>query len=651
MPTERLRFLGNMLDAVQVAVIVTDRQGRIELWNRFAEQMYGWTSDEAMGRSIAELLMPTATSEASLAIERTTGGERTATEFVLTRRDGTTFPAETRATPMVDENGRVIGIVGVSWDISEKKRAEAERAAAQRELEQSRRHLLEAQRLAHVGSGERDLLTDRVVLSEESLRIFFGDATPPPLDQYDDFMSLVHPDDRERLRAARVASIATGEFDDVEYRVVRPDGTVRTIYNRTRMECDAEGRPVRVHGSNLDITERRIAEQRLGQRVRQQAAVAELGLRALGGASLQAIFDQAAELVLHAFDADFANVMERLPDGSALLFRAGAGRWQEGAIGHATVTGEPGGMGRFVMDATEPVIVERMAEEIRFAPCPLLVSQGIVSGVSVRIHGKPHPFGVLGVHVTKERAFDEEDLSSLWSIAHLLAVTIERTRAEEELREKRQQLQALSHRLLETQEAERRALALELHDDLGQFLTAIRLNLQAIGGDGRIRESVALVDEAIERVRGLALELRPSILDDLGLVAALRWLLNRQARVAGFVGKLLVRDSNVALPPVIATCCFRVTQEALTNVARHAGAKAVTVELYRDRDAIVVAVQDDGAGFDVRAARERAVQGGDCLGLVSMEERVRLAGGSLEIESSAGTGTSVRARLPILEEK
>jgi signal transduction histidine kinase len=201
----------------------------------------------------------------------------------------------------------------------------------------------------------------------------------------------------------------------------------------------------------------------------------------------------------------------------------------------------------------------------------------------------------------------------------------------------------LAHRLLEAQEKERRSIARELHDDFGQVLTAIRLNLQ---GGARAAESIQLVDDAIQRMRDLALDLRPAILDDLGLEAALRWYVAREAGRAGLAFRLDVESIGTRLAPALETACFRLVQEALTNVVRHGQAKGVEVKLDASEGEVRVSISDDGKGFDVRAARRRAAAGGS-QGLLIMEERVSLAGGKLEIRSGRGGGTTVAARIPI----
>ena len=228
-----------------------------------------------------------------------------------------------------------------------------------------------------------------------------------------------------------------------------------------------------------------------------------------------------------------------------------------------------------------------------------------------------------------------------------------RTRAEGKLKESRQRLQVLSRRLVAVQETERRHLARELHDEIGQALTVAELNLQALlqspGTEAlapRLKESLEVVDRVLEQVHDLSLNLRPSMLDDLGLEPALRWYTDRQAALAGLQAEVRADPLEQRLDPMIETECFRVAQEALTNVVKHAKAHTVTVELTRNDEQLHLSVRDDGVGFDVASVRERAVRGAS-LGLLSMEERATLAGGGLQYHASPGQGTEVHAWFPL----
>jgi signal transduction histidine kinase len=223
---------------------------------------------------------------------------------------------------------------------------------------------------------------------------------------------------------------------------------------------------------------------------------------------------------------------------------------------------------------------------------------------------------------------------------------IERRRAQRTLRR-------YAERLMEAQESERRHIARELHDEIGQALTAVKMNLQAaqrLTDEPTLlsyqKDCIDAVERTLHQVRSLSLDLLPSVLDDLGLEPALRWLVARQARQTGLSIQLSVDSLDGRLPPTLEIACFRVAQEALTNTIRHAQAKQVEVELRRQGEEVQLVVRDDGVGFDVQAALDRATQG-KSLGLLGMRERVSLAGGQIEIMSVPGSGSEIWARFPV----
>jgi two-component system sensor histidine kinase UhpB len=163
-----------------------------------------------------------------------------------------------------------------------------------------------------------------------------------------------------------------------------------------------------------------------------------------------------------------------------------------------------------------------------------------------------------------------------------------------------------------------------------------------------LTDSLELVDHLLTQVRTLALDLRPSLLDDLGLVPALRWYANRQATRNGWTLSLSVEEMTERVPAPIEVACFRVVQEALTNIAKYARARTIDLTLRRQEEEVTLILQDDGVGFDVLAARQRA-QGGKSIGLLGMEERVRLAGGNLVIVSAPGQGTRLQLRFSLTQ--
>lgn len=221
----------------------------------------------------------------------------------------------------------------------------------------------------------------------------------------------------------------------------------------------------------------------------------------------------------------------------------------------------------------------------------------------------------------------------------------DRDAAEARLARQHDELQSMAHRLLRIQEDERRALSRELHDDVGQSITAIKLTAMALPDEpdaerraALVAELAAIADHTIHKLRDLSLLLRPPQLDALGLESALRWQASALLRNGAPVLDLAVELPPARPPPAVELACFRIAQEALTNIVRHARARHVRVRVACEGDALHLRVDDDGIGID--PARPQG------LGLLTMRERAQLVGGTLRIESTA-QGTHLHACLPL----
>jgi signal transduction histidine kinase len=230
---------------------------------------------------------------------------------------------------------------------------------------------------------------------------------------------------------------------------------------------------------------------------------------------------------------------------------------------------------------------------------------------------------------------------------------LDRKQAQAEIAEARARLESLSRQLIGAQEAERRHLALELHDELSQYLAAAKLNVELLerASDADLRrqrgkDAVEAVEQLIKLVRQIAVRLRPPLLDELGLVSALRGHLDRLGGPAGLAARLVADETLPRLDPAREIACFRVAQEVLNNALRHAQARTVTVELRAVAAGLQLTVRDGGQGFDPAAAREDGRQG-KSLGLLGLSERVALAGGQFECVSKPGQGTEVKAWFPL----
>jgi PAS domain S-box-containing protein len=342
-----------------------------------------------------------------------------------------------------------------------------------------------------------------------------------------------------------------------------------------------------------------------------------------------------AQAIVLAFDLDTAEavVLAAAPDGVA-----GARR----LLSASDIAD--------VLRRGQPYIVEDIDAFPQPAPVALsFMPDGMRSFLRAPLVAGGQMIGSIDVAASAPNAFQERHVTILCEVADQLAIALQHNQLLEQVRANNTRLRALSHQILEIQENERRHIARELHDEIGQSLTAVKINLETIlrlpntnTVEPHVAESIAIVERVLQQVRAISLDLRPSMLDDLGLESALRWYLKRQGERAGLATEFTADLIDAQLSPEIKTACFRVVQESLTNIVRHARAQHVCVELRRRGSILRLNISDDGIGFDPREAQTRAAQG-TSLGLVGMQERVLLAGGKLMIEAMPGRGTTIRA--------
>jgi len=246
------------------------------------------------------------------------------------------------------------------------------------------------------------------------------------------------------------------------------------------------------------------------------------------------------------------------------------------------------------------------------------------------------------------QVFGESDIRLFRSLGKQVALAVEDARLYTELRSNHERLQGLSRKVVDVQEQERRHIARELHDEIGQTLTGVKLSLEMLHRDPErqpeaLDQAQRLVNELMARVCELSLALRPAMLDDLGLVPALIWLLDTYSRQTGVRVDFEHRGETRRLPQQIETAVYRIVQEALTNVARHAQTRQARVSLRYQAETVNVEIGDQGLVCDPTTISEPV----DSMGLPGMMERATLLGGKLELKSAPGEGTRISAALPL----
>jgi len=389
---------------------------------------------------------------------------------------------------------------------------------------------------------------------------------------------------------------------------------------------------------------------------RRQEAEVLAGIARTMNASLEidAILQRVAEGARALCLSDIARIALRDPDSGAVVFRYWVNTRYSGYEAARLYPGTES-LGGLVLMTRQPKRTDDWMADPRFTKetAHVVLAEGIITQMIVPISMGDDIEGLLYVDNRRPIPFTDIDEAALVQLAEHASIAIRNAKLFAAVQATGERLQVLSSRLLEIQEAERRHIARELHDEVGQALTAVKINLQMLrrlddrdAAAGRLDDSLGMVDRVLQGVRRLSLDLRPSLLDDLGLPAALRWYVGAQAQRAGLAQEVIAGALPPDLPSALATTCFRIVQEAVTNVVRHAHATRLTVTLDTDKGTVHLVVRDDGLGFDVGAARRRALSG-ESLGLLGLEERTELAGGRVTIESAPGRGTTVRVSLPL----
>lgn len=430
-----------------------------------------------------------------------------------------------------------------------------------------------------------------------------------------------------------------------DLRLNRPDHRPCCVHLEASLVDGGEAAAPVCRVTLTDITARLQAEVELRERARHLAAINEL---ATANVALAALLAEAVALIARTLDVEFCQVLELLPDGSGLKLVAGVG-WREGLVGHAVVDAGLDSQAGCTLVQDTPVIVADLRTETRFRGPALLSEHGIVSGLSARIGLAGQPWGVLGAHSRRPRSFSADEIGFLQTAAFVLGMAIARAESE------RTKLE-LTGRVLGAEEIERRRIAKELHDSTAQNLVAAILNLATLRDNAAARDpaeaaqledSIALLENSAHEIRTLSYLLHPPQLDEAGLPGAILHYLAGFGDRTGMVTRAELPAEGLRLEQTVELALFRVVQEALGNIYRHAQSPSATVRLARGGGHIVLEIRDEGRGIPRQVLTPAARQpDGLGVGLPAMRERLRQIGGRLEIVSSPA-GTTVRAVLPV----
>ena len=422
----------------------------------------------------------------------------------------------------------------------------------------------------------------------------------------------------------------------------------RILHTKKIPILDGQGEPVYLLGISEDITDRHHVEQMRHRHERETTAVNDI-LRAINThLDVKAAFPEvcAGLRELARCAAVSLNLFDERREW--LTFVAADAPWapRVGEDVRLSPTEFPS-----VPDimAGHPHIVPDLATELQFPLVRVIYDMGFRSVISLPLRVGNDLVGFLNLFWREVDGCHAGEMGLLNQVTNAVAIAVEKSRLFEQVSAGRERLALLSRRLMEVQEAERRHLARELHDEIGQYLTGISLILGEFErrpldtAGAPLREAHKLVDDLIVRVRDLSLDLRPAMLDDLGLLPALLWLFERFSKQTNLEIDFHHSGVNRRFQHDVETAAYRIVQEALTNVARHAGVSQARVDVSADHRRLSVVIADHGRGFDADTVLTTAATSG----FSGMRERATLAGGRLSVESGPGAGTRVCAEFDL----
>lgn len=579
-----------MVDHTQDVITLIGPDGRVEFESPSVREVLGYDPEELVGRDPFELVHEEDRAElrAMYMAERSVAGAVRSAEYRFRHADGSWRTLESRAK-VFRENGDAPGLIVSTRDVSERRRT----LEALRDRE---RQLAEAQRLTHIGSWQWKIESNELSWSNELYRIYgFEPGSPLSFERYTE---AVHPKDREMLRTTVAEAVEQAKPFSFVHRIIRPDGEVRILEGRGEVRTSDGNRVTGMYGTGHDITE--LHESR--------SAIEESERR-------------------------FRNLFESSPDAIMVFTADGTVRDANPAAADYFETDRDWLSGR---SFTELIPADRREEaEHRFRR--MLSGEDTIVTQEFRLRdGHKRP---VEIHANSIQ-LDDEDAVLLYM------------RDISERLETEQTLRRLGRRQEAVLERERERISREVHDVLGQALTAIRMDVSWVLSHfddertpGRLEETGQRINETIETVRRIAHELRPGMLDDFGLSAAIEWHANQFSKRTGIAVRIAVGDCP-SLDRELTTTVFRVFQELLTNVARHAEASEIDVSLTAPGENLVLSVRDDGRGTDLSD-----VTHSDSLGITGVRERLIPWGGRLDLTSEPGNGLRADVIVPYTIDK
>ena len=692
---EHLRLQTTAVKAAANGIIITNREGMIEWANPAFMQMTGYTEDELHQQKMSlfksELHAPDFYQRLWGTI---LSGETWVGEIVNRRKDGSLYTEEQTITPVLNETGNIAHFIAIKQDISERRRSEA------RIQRQARRAIVLSEILNTLQDVSQDyqpmldtivnktseLLRDACLirlLSQDGKQLkltAFHHVDPQALQGLSEIFGEISLPSEVRgdwqvmksgapLFLPNLTSIELSEwinsnhpsyqelFDLHSLMILplqmrgQPIGTLTLLRDQTTESYTREDLDfVQNIALKAALAVHNVALFQAEQHSRQTAeTLGEATLALTKTLKLETIIHTLLDYIEEIVPFDTASV-SLLKDESRLVVRAmrGINVWEDSEhVIDFTMKGEENLMVKMPIKTMRSFLIPNVQNNPLGELFPAFES--LQSWLSVPIVTGEKTIGLLILGKNAVNSFTKEQIQWTEAMVNQAAVAIQNAWLFEQVHTGRERLQSLSHRLVEIQEAERRYVALELHDETGQALTSLMVGLRLLERDigqpeavlSGITELKCIVDDVMGNLHRLAIHLRPASLDHLGLIPALRQYIDDISKRQNLIIQFEVVGVDSRLEEELETVIYRTIQEGLTNVIKHANATRVDIILESRGDKLIAIVEDNGVGFDPSIPNT-----GDHLGLFGMRERLELFGGVLHLESTPGNGTTLLVEVP-----
>jgi PAS domain S-box-containing protein len=598
-----LTIYDNAVKSVSEAITITDEHNTIVFVNDTFLRMYGYEEEELIGSPISilriEETLPPVHEILAATLDKGWQGE-----LINRRKDGSTFPIWLSTSVVRDENGIPIGLIGITTDITERKRAEE----ALQKSEERYRDLINNQEEGIAIVDDNEYFTFVNPAGEKIFGVPPGTLVGRNLGEFSDSepMKFVRDETQKRLRGIRSV---------YEHEIIRPDGEKRFLQITGISHTDKDGNFIGTFGVFHDITELKKTE-----RAR-----------------------KIAEDALRASEEYFREVIENSSDIIIILDRRGTIRYVSPSVDRFLGYCPHEMTGKNTFRFIHPADVARAIAVFSQA---ILQKDSVISN-TFRIKHKDGTDRVLeGIG---RNLLDHSSIGGFLMNVHDVT---EKWKADAALRESRDQLRILAARLETVREKERKHIAHEMHEEFGQILSAIKLQMSGLSKRysrddvyvAGVNELLGFIDEAIHSVRKISTELRPGVLDLLGLTVAIEWQAKEFTKQFNIACSVDVPKESIPLEEKSSLILFRILQDALKNVAEHAQATHVRVHLRADAERVELLIEDNGIGVS-----EEQLKNPSSFGFVLMKERAISIGGTAEIKTAEGNGTAVLIHIPVHE--